>query len=152
MRGLLLLCLIGLSTSVASATIYRWVDANGTVTFRDTPPPVGTNAEIVEVAPSMSTGEVSQQGNGKKSGTTAAQQRNNSVEIYVTSWCPYCKQAEAFLRRNNIPFSAYDVEKDAAAAQRKNRLAGSSGVPFALINGTPVSGFSEARYRQLLGF
>ena len=41
------------------------------------------------------------------------------VELYVTSWCPYCKQAENFFRAQGLPFTVYDVEKDSAAARRK---------------------------------
>jgi hypothetical protein len=31
----------------------------------------------------------------------------HQVELYVTSWCPYCKQAENFFRSQGIPFIAY---------------------------------------------
>jgi glutaredoxin len=74
-----------------------------------------------------------------------------SVEIFTTTWCPYCVKAVGFLRANNIPFVEYDIERDARAARRMEQLAGRGGVPFAIINGQQVRGWSEAAYRKALG-
>ena len=74
-----------------------------------------------------------------------------TVEIYVTDWCPYCAQAVKFLQANQIPYVAYDVEKDREAAERMRALSGRNGVPFAMINGRKVHGFSEETYAKVLG-
>jgi glutaredoxin len=73
------------------------------------------------------------------------------VEIYVTDWCPYCTKAVKFLKANNVPFVAYDIEKDKEAAARKKELSGRSGVPFAVINGKKIYGYSEEAYARALG-
>jgi glutaredoxin len=73
------------------------------------------------------------------------------VELYVTDWCGYCRKAEAFLKSRNIPYTRYNVEEDPAAARRKVALGGGSGVPFAMIDGRPVSGFKPSTYAVLLG-
>lgn len=78
------------------------------------------------------------------------QQTTPTVELYVTSWCPYCKQAEAYFRARGIPFTAYDIDADPAAAQRKRAFDSRGGVPFAVINGRGYRGFSEAMYDQAL--
>jgi glutaredoxin len=73
------------------------------------------------------------------------------VDLYVTSWCPYCKKAILFLQDNHIPFSEYDIEQDYAAADRKQKLAPDyGGVPLAVINGDVIRGFSEYKYRRAL--
>lgn len=72
------------------------------------------------------------------------------VELYVTSWCPYCKKAENFFRTQGIPFTSYDIEKDSAAARRKEELDRSGGVPLVIINGQKIHGFSENAYREAL--
>jgi glutaredoxin len=45
----------------------------------------------------------------------------------------------------------YDIEKDGDAAKRKERLSPGKGVPFAVINGKKIYGFSEEIYSQALG-
>ena len=72
------------------------------------------------------------------------------VELYVTSWCPYCKQAENFFRSQGIPYTIYDIEKDSSAARRKEQLDSSRGVPLAIINGQVIRGYSVEAYREAL--
>jgi glutaredoxin len=73
------------------------------------------------------------------------------VELYTTSWCPYCKKAANFFRSKGIPFKEYDIEKDKAAARRKKQLdKKGSGVPFAMINGKPIHGYSTKAYERAL--
>jgi glutaredoxin len=72
------------------------------------------------------------------------------VELYITSWCPYCEKAVSFFRARGIPFAAYDIEKDKNAAFRKKLLDAQKGVPFAIIYGQPVHGFSEQAYLRAL--
>jgi len=72
------------------------------------------------------------------------------VEIYIPRWCRYCRKAMAFLDAHGIAYTAYDIEKEDAAAKRYSELSGGSGVPFAVINGQKLSGFSEAPYKQAL--
>ena len=74
----------------------------------------------------------------------------HEVELYVTSWWPYCNQAKSFLASKGIEFKVYDIEKDAAAAQRKKQLDVGRGVPFAVINGIKISGWSQRAYEAAL--
>jgi glutaredoxin len=74
-----------------------------------------------------------------------------TVEIYITSWCRYCKEAIKYFEDNHISYVAYDIEKDSAAAKRKDRLSSRQGVPFAVINGKKIYGFSAQAYSQALG-
>ena len=78
------------------------------------------------------------------------QQTGNQVELYVTSWCPYCRQAMDFFRSRGIYYVVYDIEKDDSAARRKQELDPRRGVPFAVINGVKIHGFSEEAYLKAL--
>jgi glutaredoxin len=80
-----------------------------------------------------------------------AAQPTAKVEIYVTDWCPYCVQAIQFLKDNRVPYVAYNIEKNSEAAKRKERLTSRQGVPFAVINGKKIYGFSAQIYSQALG-
>ena len=97
------------------------------------PPPVKTPPARKESAPASNPGAAVPQ-----------------VELYVTSWCPYCKQAENFFRSQGIPYTAYDIEKDSSAARRKEQLDSSRGVPLTIINGQIIRGYSVDAYREAL--
>lgn len=133
----------------AGAAIDHWIEENGVVTSRATFASENpATAEIVSAAtrPALTPAPASEGGAaGSKSDPAAPQ-----VELYVTSWCSYCKQAEKFFRSQGIPFTVYDIEKDSNAARRKAELDSSSGVPLAIINGQKIQGYSEAVYREAL--
>lgn len=71
------------------------------------------------------------------------------VELFVTSWCPYCAKAEAYFAAKGIRYAAYDIEQNAAAAKRFQHY-GQRGVPLVVINGTPIAGYSIAAYEKAL--
>ncbi|HVO82845.1 MAG TPA: glutaredoxin family protein [Syntrophobacteria bacterium] len=74
----------------------------------------------------------------------------HNVELYTTSWCPYCTKARDFFRSRGVPFTEYDVEKDKEAAQRYRQMNSRGGVPFVVIDGQRIAGFSEAAYEKAL--
>ena len=125
------LCLVPL----VSAKLYTWIDKSG-VTRRTYYPP-----------PSDQVGKANQ----AQKVFSSQKRSKNQVELYVTSWCPYCKQAKDFFRSKGIKIKVYDIEKDKKAAARKKKLDGrGKGVPFAVINGKYISGFSPAQYSKAL--
>ncbi len=145
------LLLLSLACGSALAAIYKWVDENGTVTFRDTPPPEGTQTQVVDPGPlNVIAGPQIRNSGSQNDEKPIAALGNPRVELYSTSWCPYCKKAANFFRARGIPFVEYDIEKDSQAARRKQQLDSRRGVPFAVINGVGVSGFSERAYLNAL--
>ena len=82
--------------------------------------------------------------------TVHRKDQQHEVELYVTSWWPYCDKAKSYLASKGIAFKVYDIEKDAAAAKRKKQLDPGRGVPFAIINGTKLSGWSQRMYELAL--
>ena len=73
------------------------------------------------------------------------------VEIFVTSWCPYCKKLEGFLKSNNVQYTRYDIEKDPQGRAKHQRLGG-GGIPVTLINNTKVlRGFEPVELYEALG-
>lgn len=71
------------------------------------------------------------------------------VELYITSWCPYCKKAEAFFTAKGIPFTAYDIGKDAQALARFQQYH-VQGVPLVIIGETTIAGYSIEEYERAL--
>ena len=119
---------------VVSAKLYTWIDRNG-VTRRTYYPPPPNQVMEKKQRPQVPVYQ-------KKS--------DNQVELYITSWCPYCKNAKEFFRSRGIKIKIYDIEKDRNAAARKKQLDGQGGVPFAVINGKHISGYAPSQYSNAL--
>ncbi|OGC21355.1 NrdH-redoxin [candidate division WOR-1 bacterium RIFOXYB2_FULL_42_35] len=73
-----------------------------------------------------------------------------SVKIYSTPTCPYCKMAKQFLTENNIAFEDIDVAANQAAAQEVIAKSGQMGVPVIEIDGKIVVGFDKGKLKDLL--
>ena len=81
---------------------------------------------------------------------TAPAKSARTVEIYVTEWCHYCRDAQSYMKSRGIPFTAYDIEKDSAANRRYTELGG-GGVPIVVIGGSnKMFGFSKERFEYLM--
>jgi glutaredoxin len=63
-----------------------------------------------------------------------------TVEIFVTSWCGYCKMMEKDLDKEGIAYTTYDVEKDDNAAKIYRELHG-RGVPLVRVGSKVVFGY-----------
>ena len=161
----LLIVTIHFSASQAIADMYEWVDENGVTHFSDVPSSSNQNVETIEMSnypeqgssPATAEPEISSRPTPKKvpqrktdKKKVVKRKHTDKVEIYTTSWCGYCRQAIAFLRSNRIKFDQYDIEKDLKAAAAMKALGGTGGVPFAIINGKPILGFSTDAYKQAL--
>lgn len=127
-----LVCLLGLM--VLPGALYadfRWVDHNGNTRQTKFPPKPHQVKEYLDNEP-------------------AQEKDAPRVDLYVTSWCPYCHKAQAFFAARNIAVSLYDIEKDPRAAARKQQLDPRQGVPFAVVNGQAIHGYAPERYEQAL--
>jgi glutaredoxin len=160
-------CLIMLQITAdpIGAVMYKWVDQNGVVHFSDTPPAsdqeMETRATTTYTAPAQTPDrrrpeKASRPAPQKEDARKVTQRKvskpgDNKVVIFTTTWCGYCKKAIALLNANHIPFKQYDIEKEAGAKKRMMALGGRGGVPFAIINGQKIYGFSEGTYKRVLG-
>lgn len=78
-----------------------------------------------------------------------AKHTNAQVEVYITSWCGYCKKTLKYLNSKGVDYVAYDIEKDEAARQRHKELGG-HGVPLIVIGSHKINGFSPERIDSYL--
>ncbi len=75
-------------------------------------------------------------------------QVQESVEVFVTSWCPYCGKLEAFLKSRGVPFTRYDIEKDKNGKKLHDALGG-GGVPLTRVGKKVIHGFNESQFEAL---
>jgi glutaredoxin len=140
--------------ATAAAEIYKWVDDKGEMHITDSPPPAAKSpGEIKVYKDSQEDGLDTPPALVRKkeeSRPSVERKRKTEVVLYTTSWCPYCRKARDYLRSRGIDFIEYDIEKDKEAAIRKKQLDNRGGVPFAIINGRSISGFSASAYERAL--
>lgn len=66
------------------------------------------------------------------------------VEVYSTSYCPYCMRAKALLKSKGVEFEEIDVTDDPEARAKMVELAGGRRtVPEIFINGEIIGGCDE---------
>ena len=66
------------------------------------------------------------------------------IDVFVTSWCPYCRRLEGFLKKNHIDYTRYDVEQDVKGAEEFDRLGG-EGVPLTRVGKEIIHGYDPER-------
>lgn len=66
------------------------------------------------------------------------------VEIYTTSWCPYCARARGLLQKKGAAFTEYDVEEEPGRrGEMLRRAGGRTSVPQIFINGEHIGGSDD---------
>ncbi|RJQ30198.1 glutaredoxin family protein [Candidatus Parcubacteria bacterium] len=73
------------------------------------------------------------------------------VIIYSTPTCIYCRMAKDFLTDKNIPFTDYDLTKDAQMRDEVIKKTGQMAVPVIEVDGEVMIGFDEEKLSQMLG-
>ncbi len=74
------------------------------------------------------------------------------VEVYSTSYCPYCMRAKALLRSKGVVFEEIDVTNDPALrAKMVERAGGRRTVPEIFINREIIGGCDELYMLELSG-
>jgi glutaredoxin len=71
------------------------------------------------------------------------------IEIFVTSWCPYCKDLEKFLKEQNARFIRYDIEKNSEGRKLHQQLGG-GGVPVIRLGSKVLRGFNADELKKEL--
>ncbi|MGD2064274.1 MAG: glutaredoxin domain-containing protein [Nitrospirota bacterium] len=64
------------------------------------------------------------------------------IELYVTSWCGYCRAARSYFDRLDVPYEEYDIERDPVGKYKYDQY-GVPGVPLIVINDQVIRGFNR---------
>lgn len=83
--------------------------------------------------------------NRKRGGNT-----HMSVLLYSTPTCGFCRMAKDYLRKNNIPYTEYNVAMNSEKAHEMVRKSGQMGVPVLDVNGKIIVGFDRTAIDQAL--
>ena len=139
LAGLVMACLL---SGNVHAQLYKWVGADGKVTYSDTPPPAG--------AKQLNTKAIS----GESSGVPlpedlAAAVSKNPVTLYTGSSCNPCNDGRTLLKQLGIPFSEKTVDSN-EDLDKLRKVSGQSQLPLLVISNSKFRGFSDAEWRVAL--
>jgi glutaredoxin 3 len=74
------------------------------------------------------------------------------VEVYTTTYCPFCTRAKNLLKSKGVAFDEIDVTDDDALREKMIELSGGRRtVPEIFINGKIVGGFDELKALDAAG-
>jgi glutaredoxin 3 len=74
------------------------------------------------------------------------------VEVYTTSYCPYCVRAKSLLKNKGVAFEEIDVSHDREMREKMIELSGGRRtVPEIFINGKIIGGYDELRALETAG-
>ena len=66
------------------------------------------------------------------------------VELYTTTFCPYCARARLLLERKGVPYADIDIiEQPERRDKMIRRAGGRTSVPQIFINGEHIGGSDE---------
>lgn len=74
------------------------------------------------------------------SGAAIAQQHQQPVVIYSTTWCKYCDKAKEFMQAQGIEYFEYNIEESPKGYDQYRDLNG-RGTPLLLVKGQVIRGF-----------
>ncbi|HVB83131.1 MAG TPA: glutaredoxin 3 [Candidatus Binataceae bacterium] len=74
------------------------------------------------------------------------------VEVYTTSYCPYCTRAKSLLKSKGVAFEEIDVSGNPALREKMIAMSGGRRtVPEIFINGKIIGGYDELRALEAEG-
>ena len=135
---------------VSSSEIYTWKDKDGKIIYSDTPPPPGVQMQIKKFSEDSVERPAAKDDASRPQGKQVAEkrQRDVSVIMYMTAWCPYCQKAREYIKSLNVRLIEYNIEKDASRKEEMLRKSGgSTGVPVIDVEGIIIKGYSPEAIR-----
>ena len=125
------------------AQVYKWIDANGNVTYADTPPP--KSVAKVETKSFSS----SDQYNVNLPYELAQAVQKMPVTLYTSGQCPVCDEGRTFLKQIGIPFAEKTVTTNADIV-KLNNISGGGQLPFLMIGKIKQIGYGASQWRSNL--
>ena len=75
--------------------------------------------------------------------------RTGHLRLFSAQWCGYCRQAQAWLAANQVPYQNLDIDTREGMAEFV-RSGKKGGIPLLLGPNVEVRGFSAGAYRAAL--
>lgn len=129
---------------VSAQQLYKWVGADGKITYSDTPPPKSARrveTKALGVGTTVDTENLPYE--------VAQAVKTSPVTLYTTTACTACDTARAFLGKRGVPFSEKTVTT-ADDVQRLKQAGGDGTLPLLLVGRLKRIGFESAAWSGML--
>jgi glutaredoxin len=141
-----LLILLG-ATTLPAQTLYKWVDAQGKISYSDQPPPPNQSLkDLSHTVNLLGAGEAQAE---TLSFETQQLAKRSPVLIYTSKGCGPCDQGRQLLKAKNIPFAEKTVDNNndlkALAAQFN-----SQSLPVLTVGTHNINGFGATQWNDAL--
>lgn len=130
------LAVAGMSAAQAG-TLYKWVDSQGRVSYRDQLPPEGSGYSV----------EKKNLGSGKKSAEDDSLEKiieKYPVILYAVPVCGSCDLARIYLQKRKVPYSEQNLENNGELQQTLKKKIGSLSAPIILVGEKVMKGYVES--------
>ena len=127
-----------------AAAQYKWVDATGTVTYSDLPPPPSVMATTL---PPVDRSRGPDDALPAMLRATAAK---HPVTLFTTAGCTPCQQARAHLTRRGIPFAERTVRTTADASAFRQAGFDENAFPTVEVGRERGIGYEEGEWDRML--
>ena len=67
------------------------------------------------------------------------------IQVYTTTYCPYCVRAKSLLKSKGLAYEEIDVTDNHELRERMVADSGRRTVPQIFIDGRPIGGFEELK-------
>jgi len=143
-RVILSVSAILLAAPLGAAQLYRWVDEQGNVEYRDTPPPA--SAKKVERRAIGAGGAGAAEASSLPFSVQQAA-KNFPVTLWNSTCGEPCDQARAHLARRGVPHTEKDPQSDIEAFKK---LTGGLAVPVLYVGTNRITGYLEGEWDSAL--
>ena len=121
-------------SSVHAQKLYKWVDADGRVSYHDQPPPSDAGYRVEEKAI-----------RGDKTAPVKPDiAANFPVVLYSAPKCASCDIARTYLKKRGVPFSEKNVDGDRQLQDELIKQAGGLSVPTITVGTKVMRGYLES--------
>lgn len=127
----------------ANAQMYRWVGADGRVTYSDKPPPASVAKQ--QQMP-ISSGDAS---GGGLNYALAELTKNFPVTLYTSGSCAPCDEGRLLLKNRGIPHTERTIGSNEDIARMK-QAGGDGRLPFLTVGRNSQSGFESGAWNAAL--
>ena len=123
-------------TTAQAQRLYKWVDADGNVSYHDRPP--------VEAGYRVEEKLIRNRSGSAGDGVSAEVTQKYPVVLYTTRKCASCDLARAYLEKRRVPFTEKGVDDDRGLQQELIKRTGQLAVPTISVGDKIMNGYMES--------